>query len=352
MNHVLSRALTLLAVAIPATLGLDAADDFFRGTPGQVRHHHRTLPGLTPPNWYLSDSYQGKDFLESFTFEAMPDPTHGRVNYVDMKTAIAHNLTQCTRQGSFIMRTDSTTVLDPNGPGRESIRLQSKKQWTNGLFVLNLNHMPVGCGTWPAYWMTQHEGWPKNGEIDVLEGVNDQIPNRSALHTINNCTIEPTRPMTGNVLSTNCSYLNNYNEGCAVGWDRKDSYAQPLNAMGGGWFVTERTDKRISVWFWGRHDANVPAAVKYGLPLISTKDFCAPVAVWESSSTCDFPTVFGPQNVIINLTLCGDWAGQNSIFQGAGCPGTCVDFVNNNPAAFKDAYWDIASLKIYAKLGK
>ncbi|KAG9122211.1 hypothetical protein FRC07_001509, partial [Ceratobasidium sp. 392] len=147
-------------------------------------------------------------------------------------------------------------------------------------------------------------------------------------------------------------YLNNYNEGCATGWDRKDSYARPLNAMGGGWFVTERTDKRISIWFWGRHDANVPAAVKYGSPLICTKDFGTPVAVWESSSTCDFPTVFGPHNIIINLTLCGDWAGQADVYRMSGCPGTCIDYVNNNPAAFKDAYWDIASLKVYAKIGK
>ncbi|KAG9089863.1 hypothetical protein FRC07_012239, partial [Ceratobasidium sp. 392] len=193
MHHVLSRGLALLAVAIPAVFALDAADDFFHGTPGQARHRHRTLP-IFNNFWHQTDSYQGEDFLKDFTFEAIPDPTHGRVNYVDMQTAIAHNLTQCTPRGNFIMRADSTSVLDPSGPGRESIRLQSKKQWTNGVFVLNLNHMPVGCGTWPAYWMTQHVGWPKNGEIDVLEGVNDQIPNRSALHTINNCTITPSRP--------------------------------------------------------------------------------------------------------------------------------------------------------------
>jgi hypothetical protein len=64
----------------------------------------------------------------------------------------------------------------------------------------------------------------------------------------------------------------------------------------------------------------------------------------------------------------GDWAGQDAIFQGAGCPGTCVgkslytstggrrvdayrivDYVNKNPASFKNAYWDIASLKVYSR---
>ncbi|KAG8743423.1 hypothetical protein FRC10_012088 [Ceratobasidium sp. 414] len=329
MHYTLSRGLALLAIAAPVAFALDSADDFFHGIPRHSRHHRRGRVESSSPIWSLTDSYQGKDFFDCFTFEAIADPTHGRVNYVDMNTAIAHNLTQATRD-SFIMRADSTNVLDPSGPGRESIRLQSKKQWTTAVSVFNLNHMPVGCGTWPAYWMTQHVGWPKNGEIDVLEGVNDQIPNRSALHTIDGCTIAPSRPMTGTVVSTNCSHSHNYNEGCAVTWDRQDSYAKPLNAIGGGWFVTERTDARISIWFWGRHDTNVPASVKYGSGTICTKDFGTPVAVWESSSTCDFPTVFGEHNIIINLTLY---------------------YVNNNPAAFKDAYWDIASLKVYSERG-
>ncbi|KAG9078616.1 hypothetical protein FS749_009334 [Ceratobasidium sp. UAMH 11750] len=236
MRYTLSRALALLTIAAPVTLALDSADDFFHGISKHSKHHRHGRVESSSLTWYLTDSYQGREFFDGFTFEAMADPTHGRVNYVDMKTAIAHNLTRAT-YGNFIMRADSTNVLDPSGPGRESIRLQSKKQWTTAVSVLNLNHMPVGCGTWPAYWMTQHVGWPKNGEIDVLEGVNDQIPNRSALHTINNCTIAPSCPMTGNVVSTNCSYLHNYNEGCAVTWDRQNSYAKPLNEIGGGWCV-------------------------------------------------------------------------------------------------------------------
>ncbi|QRW05736.1 endo-1,3(4)-beta-glucanase [Ceratobasidium sp. AG-Ba] len=120
--------------------------------------------------------------------------------------------------------------------------------------------------------------------------------------------------------------------------------------MGGGWFVTERTGKSFSIWFWGRNDEGVPPAVELGLPVICTKDFGEPIAYWEASDTCDFSKMFGPHNIIINLTLCGDWAGQNSVFQKAGCPGTCVDYVNNNPATFKDAYWEINSLKVYSKL--
>ncbi|KAG9104695.1 hypothetical protein FRC06_000082 [Ceratobasidium sp. 370] len=138
MYYTLSRGLTLLAIAAPVAFALDSADDFFHGLPNHSRHHRRGRIELNSPNWHLTDSYQGIEFFNGFTFEAMADPTHGRVNYVDMKTAIAHNLTQVTARGSFIMRADSTNVLDPNGPGRESIRLQSKKQWTTAVSVLNL----------------------------------------------------------------------------------------------------------------------------------------------------------------------------------------------------------------------
>jgi hypothetical protein len=54
-----------------------------------------------------------------------------------MSTAIERKLTKATKD-SFIMRADSRTVLDPEGPGRDSIRAESKKQWTNGITVLNL----------------------------------------------------------------------------------------------------------------------------------------------------------------------------------------------------------------------
>ena len=46
---------------------------------------------------------------------------------------------------SFVFGADSTTVLDPAGPGRNSVRLQSKKTFARHVAVFDMRHMPAGC---------------------------------------------------------------------------------------------------------------------------------------------------------------------------------------------------------------
>ena len=100
--------------------------------------------------YFLSDNVVGPDFYQYFDWEAIPDPTHGRVlvsprlalslsleiteelafrNYVNQATSIKENLTFAC-QDTFILRTDFLTVLTPDGPGRNSVRIKSKKTFT------------------------------------------------------------------------------------------------------------------------------------------------------------------------------------------------------------------------------
>ena len=89
------------------------------------------------------------------------------------------------------MGVDNITVLNPSGTGRKSVRITSKKTWTHGLFIADIEHMPGGiCGTWPACELficserredmcadTVHvvwsfgPDWPDGGEIDIIEGM-------------------------------------------------------------------------------------------------------------------------------------------------------------------------------------
>lgn len=304
---------------------------------------------FTGATYSLSDEIIGAGFYDKFNFEAIPDPTHGRVNYVDRQTAQDLKLTVATSD-SFILRADDTTVLSPTGPGRNSVRIRSNAAYTTHVAVFKISHMPEGCGTWPAVWETLEADWPKNGEIDILEGVNNMAPNQAHLHTSPNCSI-PTDVddyQLGTVKTTNCDATVNYNSGCGSSFSNGPaSFGPDFNEEGGGWFAVERTNQYISVWYWASWDVfGTPIDIRWGSPMVDTSLWGMPSAYFPNTE-CDIASHFGPNNIIINLTFCGDWAGNPDIYKQSSCPATCVDFVNNNPEAFSGAFFKFDSIRIY-----
>lgn len=80
------------------------------------------------------------------------DPTNGYVNYLDESDAQNANLISVDN-GVVTIRSDSTNIA--SGRGRNSVRISSRNQYTHGLVVLDLQHMPsAACGIWPAFWST------------------------------------------------------------------------------------------------------------------------------------------------------------------------------------------------------
>ena len=75
---------------------------------------------------------------------------------------------------------------------------------------------------------------------------------------------------------------------------------------------------------------------------MGTRDGQMELALFNSDE-CPLNDKFGPHQIVINLTFCGDWAGNT--FPGG--MGACVDLVNNNPGAFNEAFWDIPRLSVY-----
>ncbi|KAF5369067.1 hypothetical protein D9758_002924 [Tetrapyrgos nigripes] len=291
-----------------------------------------------------TSSISGSQFLSAFTWQAITDPTHGRVRYVDQASALNQNLTFVSGD-HFVIQPDFTNTLDPNGAGRDSNRIQSNQAYETAVMIFNIRHMPQGCGTWPAVW-TVGADWPNNGEVDILEGVNDQGSNTATLHTSSGCSMPASRSMTGTALQNNCNVAVNSNAGCGVRLSDTRSYGPTFNANGGGWYAMERRNTGIKVWFWSRNDGSVPAEVKNGATSINTSNWGTPAAFFPDDS-CDISSHFGPNNIVIDLTFCGDFAGNSAIYAQSGCPSTCVDFVNNNPSAFRNAYFDFQWLKIY-----
>jgi hypothetical protein len=72
-------------------------------------------------------------------------------SYVNQATANHTGLVSLGSTGAAYIGVDYKTILTTAAVGRNSVRLVSKKSWTHGLFIADIEHMPGGeCGTWPA----------------------------------------------------------------------------------------------------------------------------------------------------------------------------------------------------------
>jgi len=298
-------------------------------------------------SYKLTANYSGSSFFDAFSFFTANDPTNGYVNYVSEQQAQEEGLIAVT-DGIVTISCDSTNVS--TGRGRNSVRIQSNDVWNTGLFVLDLNHMPQGCATWPAFWLCGPD-WPNNGEIDIIEGVNTQIYDQTTLHTQNGCNMsnEGTNftgtwgiGTNGNP-STNC-YINapnQYtNQGCGI-IANQPNYGSMFNYKGGGVYALQWTDEFIKAFFF--FAGQIPADLQSGKPDPST--WGLPYAYFELGSNCP-SSFFDDLQIIINLTFCGDWAAATFSSQ---CPGlgSCNGFVQNNPAAFAKAFWSINYLAVF-----
>ncbi|KAG8679182.1 hypothetical protein FRC09_019154, partial [Ceratobasidium sp. 395] len=285
------------------------------------------------------------------------DPTNGNVNYQAKSDAIAKKLAYVEPDGTVVMKVDDTNVVSA-GANRDSVRISSTKSYTGGLFVLDVQAMPHGCGVWPAFWSVG-PAWPNNGEIDIVEGVHDQQFNQMTLHTASGCTLD-TSPLKlkSTILAKDCNAAANYNAGCAFLDTDTASYGAGLNAAGGGVFAMLWNDDGISVWFFQRSNipsdlqglkaatnttANAADPNKYGSASPDPTGWGVPKAHWTSSA-CSTTKFFKDHSLVFDTTLCGDWAGAT--YGSAGCPGTCADRLQD-PANFKNAVWRINSVTVF-----
>jgi len=245
---------------------------------------------------------------------------------------------------------DHTKVA--SGRGRDSVRLESHKSYNNGLIIIDLPHMPTGCGTWPAFW-TVGPNWPAGGEIDIIEGVDKQTAVLTTLHTNNGCdmTGESSSSFTGKWAtgtsgnpSNNCSTgaPDQYNnQGCSI-IGTGNSYGAPFNSANGGVYATNWDPAQgISMWYWTRNA--IPADIKSNNP--NPSGWGTPYAYFMFGSNCP-SNHFTNNQIIFDLTFCGDWDG--SAF-AADCPGlgSCNTYVQNNPSAFTEAYWSVNYVQVY-----
>ncbi|KJZ79020.1 hypothetical protein HIM_01793 [Hirsutella minnesotensis 3608] len=317
----------------------------------------------------LSAAYDRSNFFDKFDFFTEQDPTHGFVEYVDQATAQQEGLigygggnssgganftSGLSRRfnpgygqgnGSVFIGVDHKTVNPANG--RRSVRVTSQKSFTHGLFIADIAHMPGStCGVWPAYWMFG-PNWPTSGEIDIIEGVNSQQKGTVTLHTKPGCSIDNSGSISSSYLKSSDCGASGTSAGCGQDTADPHNYGDGFNAIRGGVYATEWTSDHIAVWFFPR--SSIPRDITAGRP--DPSSWGQPAARFNGGNGCNIDDNFANNQIVFNTAFCGDWAGQPSVWGSdktcAAKAATCNDYVAANPDAFRDAYWEINSVKVY-----
>ncbi|KAK0230125.1 concanavalin A-like lectin/glucanase domain-containing protein [Armillaria fumosa] len=300
--------------------------------------------------------YAGQSFFNGWTFPGYYDnTTSGSVIFVDQATATADNLAYVNNAGHAILRVDNSTDITVTGTDRNSVKLISQDLYPLGsLITIDIIHMPYGCSVWPAFWTfggTDLE-WPMYGEIDIIEGVNLMTNNQMALHhNDSSCVQSPNTGQSGRTLNTDCTNGSPAGStGCAVAENKPNSFGQGFNQNGGGAFALQFDVSGAYIWFWPRQ--NIPQSLTSATSTsnMDTTDWGLPSASYPSSG-CDLQRLFKPQKLILDITLCGTWAGVPSIFD-TQCSGNCIKDYVMGPGSpkYDNAWFEISYLRTYTAI--
>ena len=349
----------------------------------------------------LLEAQEGEQLFGHYDFFDGPDSigSAGHQTYVGKKRAFELGLANVTREGDG----EEYVYLQSASPGtkggfRESVRLEGKRRFDRGLFVLDVAHMPAGCGVWPAFWLTDEENWPVNGEIDIVEGINTQAVAKTALHTSEDCDMFAQVPYwewtgywdssTGlpdtfsgipnydnKVEADNCWVMAPHqwaNQGCVAISSENGTIGEPMNDVEGGVYVLEwdPANGYIKSWVFKRGD--VPENLRDSIDTASSEKKGR--AVVPEPEKWDIPYAyfaigdgtgcssdhFSNMRLIFNLAFCGTVAG-NRFFKD--CPAesrrwntssdsvlTCNAFLASEPEeVLNEAYWKIKGVYVYER---
>merc|ERR1719421_2101042 len=108
------------------------------------------------------------------------------------------------------------------------------------LMVIDINHMPSHCGTWPGLWLNGDGQWPHGGEIDLLEGIGGENyvtkQWQLSVHTGSECIAGNTEQQWlqhNKVTSNNCDFFpNKVFRGCAQLSSDDSSWGKNFNEKG------------------------------------------------------------------------------------------------------------------------
>jgi hypothetical protein len=175
--------------------------------------------------------------------------------------------------------------------------MRTNKAYNAGTLVIgDFSHMPSNvCGIWPSFWMVG-PSWPQNGEIDIMEGINQMTQNQITLHTKPGCV--PSTSGTGTVTGNSDCGANGGSVGCGALDNHQNGWGNSFNAAGGGVYAMEWTASAITVWFF--QAGQVPSDISRGAPKPS--GWGTPVKRWTG---CNWGALMDNMNIVSSfLAMC------------------------------------------------
>lgn len=303
-------------------------------------------------SYQLAKEYSGDSFFSEWSYyDHYDNLTQGDTIWVSAQNATNMRLTYVNDIGNAIIKVDNTSFV-PDQQKRDSVRITTLDWFPVGsVYVIDALHIPFGCSVWPGFFTTG-ANWPGGGEIDIIEGVNRMTQNQMSLHTCSGCTQPTTANQTGKTNTTSCFADDG---GCTVLDSTADSYGPAFVSAGGGAWAAQLDTSGVNIWFWSR--ADIPQSVSNASGTIDTSSWGTPSA---SFTTCDISNYFGPQQVVFDITFCGQEAGVPSIY-AATCGGglnvdanTCymTNVINNGTSDYANAYFEISYVKVFTSNGQ
>mmetsp|Transcript_56631 Transcript_56631/g.132048 ORF Transcript_56631/g.132048 Transcript_56631/m.132048 type:complete len:371 (-) Transcript_56631:228-1340(-) len=260
---------------------------------------------------------------------------------------------------------------------RASVMLHSKQAWrpdTGFAVIMKYKHVPYGAGIWPAFWLMNSDvRWPRGGELDILEYAND-ANSKVTFHTDRNCSLSAARMEK----CMNMPGVDSQGElGCYTNYSSNQLGCEPKQIKRNGQWFSNNPGVIATVWdgsgvyVYHIPEAEIPPDLANETPnphtwqrwLISFMPF--------DPETC--MDIAKPQEIVLNIALCGDWAGgawltsdlaKRTTFLPPYCipghvsePATdCCTIFMSSPTAEEylktHAYFDIDYIKVFEPEGR
>lgn len=311
---------------------------------------------------------EGETFFDDWQF-IETSMTRGAEWYLNRSEAFFHSVAHASSAGAILRVGEQVHPFK-----RRSLMLRSPQAWRpdSGFMVaMKYKHVPYGPGIWPAYWLVNSDlPWPKGGELDVLEYANDQTA-KVTFHTDFNCSLEVNKMKTcaremidvDDEMIPSCFTNYSGNElGCLPNQVRKTGewYSKNPGVLAVLWDAS-------GIIVYHIPQAEIPEDLKNDKPEPNKWP-----GRWRFAYMPFDPSgcvnVARPQEIVLNIALCGDWAG-NAWWDCEECKQTgfvpnycipahvtepatdCCTIYMSNPSAEENlktkAYFDIDYIKVF-----